>query len=152
MDSRTGLGCLTAGRRARRRERQRFSSLPGTGAVSVAVGGMERIQSEGGETTTHSNPTALKRGSWAECGSGAVHEPRSNHIHIQMRFKRGSADAVQARLWSNRARTTFRKIGLNAVHGESGSNPVLLDPFEPHLDPDAVRTRFSGCGSSAVVV
>ena len=69
-----------------------------------------------------------------------------------MQFERGSADVVPARLWSNRARTTFRKTGLNAVHGESGPNPVLLNPFEPHLDPDAVRTRFSECGSSAVAV
>ena len=67
-----------------------------------------------------------------------------------MQFERGSADVVPARLWSDRARTAFGKAGSNPVHGESGSNPVLLNPFEPHLDPDAVRTRFSelGCGLS----
>ena len=77
---------------------------------------------------THNNPAAFKRSSWAECSS--------------------------VQLWSNRARTAFRKTGSNPVHGESGSNLILFSPCEPepHLDPDVVRTRFSERGSGVVGV
>ena len=48
-------------------------------------------------------PTAIKRGSCVEFGSGALVEPSSPRFDIQVRFERGLANAVQARLGSNRA-------------------------------------------------